>query len=51
MNGEDFYREFKEALAYFGRSWGAMSAMKVTIREGSLCFEYQGKKILLGLGS
>lgn len=40
MNGEEFYQNFKEALAFLGLDWGDKNEMTVKIEDGKIWFTH-----------
>lgn len=45
MQAQEFYDELKEALKFFGLSWGQMNLMQVDSHEGYIIFRYDNRSI------
>lgn len=45
MNADFFYDKFKDAVNWFGLSWGEKHLIQVRICGNALCFEYGGNEI------
>ena len=45
MDAETFYENFKNAVAWFGLSWGEKHLIRVRISGNTLCFEHGGVEI------
>lgn len=45
MNAELFYEKFKDAVNWFGLSWGEKHFIQVRICGNTLCFEHDGTEI------
>jgi hypothetical protein len=45
MNADIFYDKFREAVNFFGLSWGEKHYIRVRVSENQLCFEHDGTEI------
>ncbi len=45
MTAETFYENFKNAVVWFGLSWGEKHLIRVRISGNTLCFEHGGSEI------
>ena len=45
MNAEVLYENLKNAVAWFGLTWGEKHLIRVRISGNTLCFEHSGTEI------